>query len=69
MTRNKSDFNSNNENDKTEYNHSCSSKGCDKPGSHRVKLVLLRKYGVFCDSCFEYLKENQLVESIVNESV
>ncbi len=60
-------LNSNNNNEQIEYNHSCAGKGCKNAGIHYIKLVLLRKYGLFCDACFKYLKENQLVESNVND--
>jgi hypothetical protein len=62
--------NSNNNNDKTEYNHSsCSRKGCNSIPVHYLRLVLLKKAGWFCEKCRFELQEDGLVESVIDENI
>jgi hypothetical protein len=61
-------LNINNYDEKTEYKHSSyAGRGCKNIDTYYIKMVLLCKYRRFCNSCLKYLKENQLVESIVND--
>ena len=60
--------NSNNHNDKTEYNHSsCAGKGCNNTPSHYLKLVLIKKPGWLCSKCRKDLEEDDLVQFVIDE--
>ena len=60
--------NSKNQYNNTAYNY-CSGKDCKNTPLHYIKLVLIKKTGFFCDTCANYLQENNLIESILDESV
>lgn len=60
-------------NSKDQYNNRaynyCSGKGCNNIPSHYLKLVLIKKSGFFCETCADYLKDNNLIESVLDEKV
>jgi hypothetical protein len=68
MTHTKSESNSKNQYNNTTYNY-CAGKDCKNMPTHLLKLVLIKKTGLFCDSCLKYLQENNLIESVLDESV
>jgi hypothetical protein len=40
-----------------------------RPGSYLLKLILLKKSGYFYSDCTKYLKENDLIDSVLDENV
>lgn len=61
-----------NPNSNNNYNdriYNCAGNGCKNSPSHLLKLVLFKKFGYFCQSCTEYLKDNGLIDSVLDESI
>jgi hypothetical protein len=67
MYHNNSRSNSNNNYNNRIYN--CAASGCEKTSSHLIKLILIKKSGYFCSECTKYLKDNNLIDSVLDENV
>jgi hypothetical protein len=61
------DPNSNNNFNNRIYN--CAGSGCEKTGSYLIRLILLKKSAYFCSDCTKYLKDNDLIDSVLDENL
>lgn len=59
--------NSNNNYNDRVYN--CAGNGCRNVPKYLLRLVLIKKSGYFCPECTEYLKDNGLIDSVLDECV
>lgn len=49
--------------------YSCDRKDCSNTATYKLKIRYLRPHGYFCTGYTEYLKDNGLIEAIVDDSI
>jgi len=60
-------FYSNNNYNNRIYN--CAGCDCKNAASYLLRLILLKKSGYFCSDCTKYLKDNDLIDSVLDENI
>ena len=60
---------SNSNNNYNDRIYNCAGHGCGNVARYLLRLVLIKKSGYFCPEYTEYLKDNNLIDSILEENV